>query len=243
MISVKGKNALITGSSRGVGQQIALGLARLGCNIIVHGRTKDSCAKTAELLSAYNVKVYSVYGELSDESKVNDLIDQVKKLNISIDILYNNAAIMSPYHVDYWQHTWEDWLSSFTVNVCAMYSLCRAFIPVMVENGFGRVVNLTSGIADQPELAPYGASKWAVNKLTDDISVKLKGTGVTINTLDPGWLRTDLGGPHADHAVEDTLPGALAPALVENDGPNGKNFSSIEHTLDLVEFNKLIVQQ
>lgn len=243
MINIQGKNALISGSSRGVGQQVALGLARLGCNVIVHGRTAESCNKTVELLSKYNVKVYCVYGELSDEAKVNDLISQVKKLNISVDILYNNAAIMSPHRADYWQHTWEDWLSSFTINVCAMYSLCRAFIPAMVENGFGRVINLTSGIADQPELAPYGASKWAVNKLTDDISVKLNGTGVRINTLDPGWLRTDLGGPNAHNEVEATLPGALAPALVENDGPNGMNFSSIEHTIDLVEFNKLIVQQ
>lgn len=243
MITIKGKNALITGSSRGVGQQVALGLASLGCNIIVHGRTSESCAKTIELLKKYDIKTYSVHGELSDEAKVNDLIAQVKKLGVSIDILYNNAAIMSPYHQDYWQHTWQDWLSSFTVNVCAMYSLCRAFIPAMIDNGFGRVVNLTSGIAGQPELAPYGASKWAVNKLTDDIAAKLNGTGVRINTLDPGWLRTDLGGPHADHAVEETLPGALAPALVENDGPNGKAFSSIEHSIDMTAFNKLIAQQ
>lgn len=241
MIQVKGKNALITGSSRGVGQQIALGLAQLGCNIIVHGRTPDSCSKTIELLKKYNVKVYSVSGELSDESKVNDLIKQVKGLKLSIDILYNNAAIMSPYRQDFYTHTWEDWMSSFKVNVCAMYSLCSAFIPAMIENGFGRVINLTSGIADQPELAPYGASKWAVNKLTDDISVKLKDTGVRINTLDPGWLTTDLGGPNADNPVEATLPGALAPALVEDDGPNGKQFSSIEHTIDMDEFNKLIV--
>lgn len=237
MIDLKGKNALITGSSRGVGQQIAQGLAKLGCNIIVHGRTAESCNKTLALLKDFNVKTYSVYGELSDESKVNDLINQVKALKINIDILYNNAAIMSPYRVDFWNHTWEDWLSSVRVNVCAMYSLCAAFIPAMIDNGFGRVINLTSGIANQPELAPYGASKWAVNKLTDDIAFKLQGTGVRINTLDPGWLRTDLGGPNADHAVEAVLPGALAPALVENDGANGQFFSAIDHTLDVSLFS------
>lgn len=231
MIQIKGRNALITGSSRGVGQQIAQGLAKLGCNIIVHGRTQESCAKTVELLKEYNVKVYCIYGELSEEPLVDQLIAQVRNLKINIDILYNNAAIMTPRHADYWNHSWEEWIDTFKVNVFAMYKLCGAFIPAMIENGFGRVVNLTSGIKDQPELAPYGASKWAVNKLTDDIAAKLKNTGVLINTLDPGWLRTDLGGPNAENPVEATLPGALAPALVDDNGPNGQFFSAIDHNL------------
>jgi NAD(P)-dependent dehydrogenase (short-subunit alcohol dehydrogenase family) len=111
----------------------------------------------------------------------------------------------------------------------------------MIENGFGRVINLSSGIMNQPELAPYGASKWAVNKLTDDIAFKLRNTKVRINTLDPGWLRTDMGGTNAEHPVEAVLPGALAPALIDDDGPNGQFFSSINHNLDMVLFNKLLV--
>jgi 3-oxoacyl-[acyl-carrier protein] reductase len=147
-------------------------MAKLGCNIIVHGRTKESCTKTLELLTKYNVNVYCAYGELSYESQVNQLINQVKNLKISIDILYNNAAIMTPFHGDYWNHSWDAWMDTFKVNVFAMYSLCGAFIPAMIEKGFGRVINLTSGIKDMPELAPYGASKWAVNKLTNDILTK-----------------------------------------------------------------------
>lgn len=232
MVDLKGKNALITGSSRGIGQQVAQGLAKLGCNIIVHGRTKESCTKTLELLAPYKVKTYCVYGELMEEAQVKQLIAQVTALNVPVDVLYNNAAIMSPFHVDYWNHSWEDWMSSFKVNVFAMWSLCAAFVPGMIDRGFGRVVNLTSGIKDQPELAPYGATKWAVNKLTDDIAIKLENTGVRINTLDPGWLRTDLGGPNAHHPVEAVLPGALAPALVDNNGANGQFFSAIEHKLD-----------
>jgi NAD(P)-dependent dehydrogenase (short-subunit alcohol dehydrogenase family) len=240
MISLKGKNALITGSSRGVGQQLALALAKLGCNVIVHGRTQESCAKTLEMLNDSSVKVYCVYGELSDEKQVNNVIQQIRDLKIQVDVLYNNAAVMTPYHTDYWEHNWDEWMLTMKVNVFAMYSLCRAFIPAMIENNFGRVINVTSGIMNEPELAPYGASKWAVNKLTDDLAFKLKNTNVRINTLDPGWLRTDLGGPNADHAVEDTLPGALAPALVENDGSNGKCFSSIDHELDVELFKKLL---
>jgi len=232
MINIKGKTALITGSSRGIGQQIAIGLAKLGCNVILHGRTKNSNEETLNMLKDYSIKTYVVYGELSDEIQVNQIIQQVKDLNIPVDILYNNAAIMTPYYEEYWNHTWNDWMESFKVNVMAMYSLCKAFIPSMIERNFGRVINTTSGIMDQPELAPYGASKWAVNKLTHDLSVKVKETGVRINTLDPGWCRTDLGGEHADHAVEEVLPGALAPTLIDDDGKNGKQFSAIDHDLD-----------
>lgn len=233
MIELKGKNALITGSSRGIGQQISMGLANLGCNIIVHGRTKKSCTTTLKQLKKYKVNTYCVNGELSNEKQVKSLIKQVQDLHIPVDILYNNAAIMIPFQENIWNHSWEAWTETFKVNVMAMYSLCGAFIPGMIENGFGRVVNLSSGIKDKPELAPYGASKWAVNKLTEDIASKLKGTGVRINYLDPGWLRTDMGGENADHAVEEVLPGAIAPALIDDDGPNGEFFSAINHNLDV----------
>jgi NAD(P)-dependent dehydrogenase (short-subunit alcohol dehydrogenase family) len=229
MIELKNRTALITGSSRGVGQQVAMGLAKLGCNIIVHGRSQESCATTLQMLEKFEVETYSVFGELSEESEIDQLIKQVKDLKINVDILYNNAAIMAPYRPDIWSHSLEDWMSSFKVNVYSMYKLCAAFIPLMIENGFGRVVNLTSGIKHEPELAPYAASKWAVNKLTDDLASKLENTGVRINLLDPGWLRTDLGGSSAQNAVEDVLPGALAPVLMENDGPNGEYFSALDH--------------
>ena len=124
-------------------------------------------------------------------------------------------------------------MESFKVNVIAMYALCSAFVPQMIDNGFGRVINLTSGIEGEPELAPYGASKWAVNKLTDDLSVKVNNTAVRINTLDPGWLQTDLGGENAENPVEAVMPGALAPALIEDNGPNGQEFSALEHNLVL----------
>jgi len=229
MIDIRGKSALITGSSRGVGQQIAMGLARLGCNIIVHGRSRQACDKTLRILEQYPVKSYAVFGDLSDKYQLDDILLQIKELKLDVDILYNNAGIMLPYHQDIWSHSREEWVQTYTVNVIAMYDLCAAIIPGMLKRGFGRVVNLSSGIDKVPQLAPYGASKWAVNKLTDDISSTLNDSGVRINTLDPGWLQTDMGGKDADYPVEAVLPGALAPALIDDDGPNGQHFSAIDH--------------
>lgn len=227
MIDIKNKNALVTGSSRGIGQQIVLGLAAKGCNVIVHGRKQENCNNTLELLKTYDVKVYSVHGELSEEESITTVIKQVKDLGITIDILYNNAAIMTSYREDFWSHSWEEWMESMKTNVLSVYKLSSAFIPAMIDNGFGRVVNLVSGIKDQPELLPYSTSKWAASKITIDLAVKLDGTGVRINSLDPQWISTDLGGEFAEHSVEEVLPGALQPVLIENDGPNGETFSAI----------------
>lgn len=226
-MNINKKTALITGSTRGIGQQIALGLAQKGCNIIVHGRHEANCQTTLALLKDYDVKTFCVHGDLAHPEEVEKVIQQVEKLGLAVDILYNNAAIMRPYRNDYWSHTQEDWNLSMQVNVFAVYAFCKAFIPKMIEKGFGRVINLVSGIQDQPELSPYSTSKAAVAKLTEDLSVKLDETGVRINALDPGWLQTDLGGEYADHPVEAVMPGALQPALIENDGPNGTTFFAL----------------
>jgi NAD(P)-dependent dehydrogenase (short-subunit alcohol dehydrogenase family) len=228
MIDISNKTAFITGSSRGIGQQVALGLAKKGCHIIVHGKTRENCSKTLELLKPFDVNVDCVAGELSTEESIYEVIKQVKELQKPVDILYNNAAIMTPYQEDYWNQSWEEWMKSFKVNVMSVFLMSKAFIPAMIENGFGRVVNLVSGIKDQPELLPYSVSKWAAAKITMDLAVKLKETGVRINSLDPQWISTDLGGEFADYKVEEVLPGALKPVLIDNDGPNGETFSAID---------------
>ena len=110
----------------------------------------------------------------------------------------------------------------------ALVMICHAFIPGMVERGWGRIVNVTSGIADQPELIAYAISKAAVDKFVYDTVGKLDGTGVLMNLLDPGWLRTDLGGPNAPGAVESVLPGALIPVLSE-EGVSGKLYRAQDY--------------
>lgn len=227
-MNLQNKTAFITGSSRGIGQQIALGLAEKGCNLIIHGRQKENTQTTLNLLKDFSVKVDVVYGDLASKSETKKLIQQLEDLNTPIDILYNNAGWMTDYRPDYWSHTAADWEKSMRINVFAVYELCAVLIPKMLANGFGRVVNLVSGIQDQPELSPYSTSKAALAKLTEDLAVKFTETPVRINALDPGWLQTDLGGEYAEHPVEAVMPGALQPALIEDDGPNGKTFFALE---------------
>jgi 3-oxoacyl-[acyl-carrier protein] reductase len=212
--------ALVTGSSRGVGQQIAIGLAQHGCNIVVHGRSIDHTAETLKKVEAYGVQAYAVAGDLAYDEGVDAVIAGVQHDRGSIDILYNNAAIQNQWN-PVWEIGLEEWRSSFQVNLFAMVALCNAFVPPMIERDYGRIVNVTSGVKDTPQLAPYSTSKAAVDKYTRDLAAELRGKNVLVNMLDPGWLKTDMGGPNAHHLVETVLPGALVPVLYDRDGPSG----------------------
>ena len=142
-----------------------------------------------------------------------------------MDILYNNAAV-SNNSTPICEFDIKEWHRTFQVNLFAMVQLCNAFTPIMKERGYGRIINLTSGIADQPDLAPYSVSKAAVDKFSRDLSFAFRDTNVLVNYLDPGWLKTDLGGPDAWDEVETVLPGALVPALLEDNGPTGRFYAA-----------------
>jgi len=217
--------ALITGSSRGIGRQIALGLAGHKCNLILHARKVENLNETLRLLTGSEVEIHRVAGDVGTANGRKELLQGIHSGPGRVDILYNNAAIMSPWK-DLWKITEEDWRQTFSVNLFGMVELCRELVPGMLDRGFGRVINLSSGMKNIPQLAPYSVSKAAVDKYTMDLASELKGTNVLANGLDPSWLKTDLGGPNADYEVESVLPGALVPALLADYGPSGKIFAA-----------------
>jgi NAD(P)-dependent dehydrogenase (short-subunit alcohol dehydrogenase family) len=228
MRALAGRRALVTGSARGIGRQIAIGLAREGASVIVHGRTKEHTGATLRLLEEYGVDCDCAWGELSDAAGVEGLIAQVLAAHGGIDILYNNAAIQGG-RKELWDISRDEWEKLFQVNLFAMVRLCAAFAPGMKARGYGRIVNLSSGIKGVPQLSPYSVSKAAVNKYTEDLACELQGSGVLANYLDPGWLKTDMAGPDAEFEVTTVLPGALKPVLLGDDGPSGIGFRAQDY--------------
>jgi 3-oxoacyl-[acyl-carrier protein] reductase len=217
MLDVQNKWVLLTGASRGIGRQVAGALAEKGCRLILHSRKKANTDALAAKLRTQGLTVHQVEAELSEQSQVIALADEALSISGGIDILYNNAAIMTAFHEDIFMAEKSEYDLSFQVNTIAPITLCNRILPGMMQRGFGRVVNVTSGIQDQPQLMAYAASKAALDKYVRDMAPHLKGTGVLMNLMDPGWLRTDLGGPHAPNAVESVLPGAVVPVLLEDD--------------------------
>ncbi|MCQ2537752.1 MAG: SDR family oxidoreductase [Lachnospiraceae bacterium] len=118
---------------------------------------------------------------------------------------------------------YEDYVTSFLINTTSPMMIVYHFLPKMIEKGFGRIVNTTSGINLDPQQAGYSASKAALDKVTIDIGSKVQGTDVMVNLTDPGWCRTDLGGPNAPNSPESAIPGVVVGAFVD-DKKSGRIF-------------------
>jgi len=190
------------------------------CRLGYGGRARRDIAHTQALeqdLSTKGVRVVAVAAELADQVSVDRMIGAAIARSGGLDIVYNNAAVMTPFRSPFATATPEDFRLSFEVNVITPVRITYRVLPRMIEQGFGRIVQVTSGIQDQPELMAYALSKAALDKFVRDMVPTLRCTGVLMNLLDPGWLQTDLGGPNAPNAPETVLPGALVPVLLDGE--------------------------
>ncbi|NQV15609.1 SDR family oxidoreductase [bacterium] len=229
MLDIKNRWVLVTGASRGVGQRVAMALAEKECKIILHSRKLEGTQELLEELKNAGNEVYALEAELNLARDVNRLVEEVLKISGNyLDILYCNAAIMTTYKPIFGP-TIEDYQNSFMVNAIVPAKLCDAFLPAMLEHDWGRIVNVTSGIADQPQLMPYSCSKAALDRYVRDMIPTLKGTNVLMNLLDPGWLRTDLGGQEAPNHPDSVIPGALVPVLLEKKMGSGKLYNAQDY--------------
>ena len=229
MVDVKGKWALITGASRGIGYLAALFMAEQGCNIVLHSRDEKHCEKVLSEVKKRGVEAYAVSAELSDTASVQAMLDEIDKKGTQIDIVLNNAGLQIAYRTEYLKTPMSDYDISFRINTIAPMMICYHFLPKMIERGFGRIVNTTSGIDREPEQAGYSASKAALDKVTRDLGTKINGTDVIISLTDPGWCRTDLGGQMAPNAPESAVPGVVVGAFID-DKKSGRLFGAQEFT-------------
>lgn len=216
MVNVKGKWAFITGAARGIGYLTAKLMAEQGCNLILHSRDLAHTKKVVDEVKSLGVEAYAVQAELSDLDSVKTMLEEIDKLGVQVDIVLNNAGMQIAYRTEYFETPVSDYTESFKINTIAPAMICYHFMPKMIKNGFGRIVNTTSGIRLEPQQAGYSASKAALDKITIDLGSTVEGTDVMINLTDPGWCRTDLGGPNAPNAPESAIPGIAVGAFVDD---------------------------
>ncbi|MCC8195672.1 MAG: SDR family oxidoreductase [Ruminococcus sp.] len=216
MVNVKNRWALVTGSSRGIGRLVSLFLAEQGCNLILHSRKPEHTESLLSEVRALGVEAYAVSAEFSKPEEVEAMLREIDGRGTPVDLILNNAGLQIAYRTDYYKTPVSDYTESFLINTVSPIMICYHFLPKMIECGFGRILNTTSGIRLEPEQAGYSASKAALDKVTIDLGSKLNGTDVMINLTDPGWCRTDLGGHHAPNAPESAIPGAVVGVFVDD---------------------------
>jgi len=216
MVNIKGRWAFITGASRGIGYLTAKFMAEQGCNLVLQSRNPENIEKVLNEVKDLGIQAYAVSAELSDLDSVTGMLQEIDRFGVRIDIVMNNAGIQIAYRENYLQTPVSDFEESFKINTIAPTMICYHFLPKMIEYGFGRILNTTSGIALDPQQAGYSASKAALDKITIDLGSKIEGTDVMINLTDPGWCRTDLGGQSAPNAPESTIPGIAIGVFVDD---------------------------
>jgi len=191
-LQLKGRRVLVTGSSSGIGEGVARMLAEEGALVVVHGRSRERAEKVASDINAAGAAI----GDLSsDEGAESVHAAAVAALGGNVEILINNAGGSStgnttktPIEISI-----ADYLSNYHMNALGAIRLCRLAVPDMVAARFGRVINVSSAVAVQPNNlgSDYSAAKSALNNFTVSLAGSLKGVGVTANIVSPGIIMVD----------------------------------------------------
>jgi NAD(P)-dependent dehydrogenase (short-subunit alcohol dehydrogenase family) len=202
-LELRGKRALVTGSSSGIGAGIAKILAEEGARLVIHGRDAGKTQAVADRLAATGAEVAVATGELDREEDCAAVAGKSLAAFGGIDILVNNAGGMaSANRLDQkaasfnrpWLETpWDDWRWTYEQNMGAAVRLIQALAPGMIERKWGRIINISSasGTQSEPDLADYQPAKAAMINMTTGLAKSLGGTGVTVNTITPGTILTE----------------------------------------------------
>ncbi len=199
MTDFDGRGILVTGASRGIGRAVAVGFAEHGARVAVHFGTNESAAKeTLDLLSGSGHVM--VGAELTDPDEVARMVDEAVHALGRLDVLVNNAGVYETHPVaevtyDDWQRAWRHTLA---VNLVAAANASFLAARHMMATGGGRIVNVSSrgAFRGEPEAPAYGASKAGMNAMGQSLAVALAPYGVTVTTVAPGWVATDMADDH-----------------------------------------------
>ena len=220
--------AVVTGANRGLGLEACRQLLHLDYRVVLTGRDPGRTSDAAARLGVPEDRAMAVEMDVRDLDSIERACRAATERMGPIDVLVNNAAVLVRESSEVLSIPADDFRRTFDTNVFGVIDVCRVFAPGMVKRKYGRVVNVSSGAGQLSRMgtyAPaYSLSKAALNALTLILAETYRGTGVLVNAVDPGWVRTDMGGPSAPRSVEQGADTIVWLATLGDDGPTGGFF-------------------
>ena len=190
-----GRVALVTGASRGLGKSMALALGESGANLALVSRSAESLEEVSKEAKALGATSEMFTADVSKEENVEVLREAVIRRFGKVNILINNAGINIRKPIT--EFTTGEWRSVIETNLTAPFLMCRAFVPQMKGQGYGRIINTTSTMSHvaTPNRTAYAASKAGLLGFTRALALELALEGITVNGISPGWFETELTKP------------------------------------------------
>jgi NAD(P)-dependent dehydrogenase (short-subunit alcohol dehydrogenase family) len=220
--------AVITGSNRGMGYETARQLLARGYRVVLTGRNLDALEDARRGFGDAASHAICERLDVADRASIVEASRSIHTRWGRVDVLVNNAAILLGEDDEPLAIPSGDYRQTFEVNLFGAIETCRVFVPGMAERGYGRVVNVSSRagqLAGMTTYAPaYSMSKTALNALTRILAATYRARGVLVNAVDPGWVRTDMGGPSAPRSIEEGVDTTVWLATLPDAGPTGGYF-------------------
>ena len=221
------KTALVTGGNRGIGFETCRQLSQLNLTVLLTARDIIKGEAATKQLTDKGLDIIYYQLDVSNKNSIEQVFDKIEQQFGHLDILINNAAILYDTDQSTINADMEQVSKAIVTNLYGPWLMCQTFIPLMVKNGYGRIVNVSSGAGSlhymEGGTPAYGISKAALNALTKKIAAELRGTGILINSVDPGWVATDMGG-HGGRPVKEGAKGIVWAATLPDSGPSGGFF-------------------
>lgn len=220
--------ALVTGANRGMGLETCRALAQRGYQVILTSRDQQLGQQAAQPFVQQGLSVTSFALDVTNEGSIQHLQRVLEERFGGVDVLVNNAAIYPDKGRSVLEVEPETFRATMETNFYGPLLLCQAWVPGMITRGYGRVVNVSSRagqLSAMGDFAPaYSASKAALNALTRMVADAARGSNVLVNAVDPGWVRTRMGGPAASRSVEQGTDTIVWLATLPDGGPTGGFF-------------------
>jgi len=223
--------AVVTGANRGIGLEICRQMARKGVKVILTARNDEKGKKAEEKLQNEGLDVVFHQMDVTDEESIQQAANYVMENFGRLNILINNAGIGVDRDNSGLNTNLDKTREILETNTFGPLRVCRVFIPIMLKSGPGRIINISSGMGALSDMGSgatgYRISKTALNTVTRILASELEDTNISVNSMAPGWVRTDMGGPTATRSVEEGADTAVWLATAEN-LPTGKFFQDRE---------------